>query len=265
MKHIQIIGAGLMGSGIAEVCIKSGFSVTLIDSKEGQLLKAKERLSHKLSSEECANLHFLGHVEKKTTHLLIEAIIENRDLKEDFWRSIDSKMITMMASNTSSYSISELASYTTAPEKFIGIHFMNPVPKMPLVEVIRGEQTSDEIYNQAQDFVATLGKVSVSVQDSPGFIVNRILIPMINDAINLLDEGVASTEDIDTAMKLGANHPLGPLSLADLIGLDTCLAIMQDLYERLGSEKYKPASLLREHVQKGHLGRKSGKGFFTYN
>lgn len=263
MKHITLIGAGQMGAGIAHVCLESGFNVIVADQSEKQLEKAKEKISAKLP-DHIKNLEITTTPEYEKADLIIEAIAENLEIKKAFWSNLKPGPQTILASNTSSYSITELASFTSAPERFIGIHFMNPVPKMNLVEVIRGLATSDNVYKQSIDFVKRLSKTPVTVQDRPGFVVNRILIPMINEAIFILDQGVANALDIDTAMKGAAGHPMGPLALADLIGLDTCLAILQDLHKRLGEDKYRPCPLLANYVHAGWLGRKAGKGFYEY-
>ena len=262
MKRVAIVGAGQMGVGIAHVCLVSGFKVTLVDQSDDQLLKANARLKEKVSDHFNA-LEVAKACDFKGMDMVIEAIAENLDVKKIFWCDVDVAPHTVLASNTSSYSITEIASFTKRPEQFIGIHFMNPVPKMNIVEVIQGERTSKETYEQAMNFVKSLSKQPVAVKDSPGFIVNRILIPMINEAVMMVENNLASVEDIDAAMKGAAGYPMGPLTLADFIGLDTCLAIMKDLHKRLG-EKYKPSPLFEVYVGEGKLGKKSGRGFYLY-
>lgn len=263
MKCVAVVGAGQMGVGIAHVCLASGFKVTLVDQSDDQLLKASSRLKEKIP-EHFQHLDVAKVCPFKNSDIVIEAIAENLEVKKVFWRDAEALPHAILASNTSSYSITEIASFTKSPGQFIGIHFMNPVPKMSIVEVIQGEQTSKETYEQSMNFVKSLSKNPVAVKDSPGFIVNRILIPMVNEAILLLEKNLASVEDIDAAMKGAAGYPMGPLTLADFIGLDTCLAIMKDLQSRLG-EKYKPSALLETYVREGKLGKKSGQGFYTYS
>ncbi len=267
---IQIVGAGQMGRGIAEVSLTAGYRVCLVDTSHDQLSYATERLNRKLSGELFSLLTTRTELLSQHTSMIIEAIAENLALKKHFWsgwnswRSTNYPNTPILASNTSSYSITELASFTEEPQSFVGIHFMNPVPQISLVEVIRGQKTSKKTYKKAIAFVQSLSKIPITVADRPGFVVNRILLPMINEAAFLLEDSVASAEDIDKAMTLGARHPLGPLALADLIGLDTCLAILEDLHHRMGNDKYRPCPLFYHHVTEGYLGRKSGQGFYTY-
>jgi 3-hydroxybutyryl-CoA dehydrogenase len=280
ITHVGLIGAGQMGSGIAQVCALAGLAVTLVDVSEVALQRGLasisyglDRLAKKgtLSAEDKATAQ--GRIQV-TTHydglknvdLVVEAATENLELKLRILKQVSDTVSaqTVIASNTSSISITQLAAVVTHPSRFIGIHFFNPVALMDLAEVIRGLQTSDETAEQARSFASTLGKTPVLVRNSPGFVVNRILCPMINEAILVLQEGLATAEDIDSGMKLGCNHPIGPLALADLIGLDTLLAIMQVFGEGFGDPKYRPASLLKEMVSAGHLGRKTRRGFYNY-
>ncbi|MBX9976623.1 MAG: 3-hydroxybutyryl-CoA dehydrogenase [Alphaproteobacteria bacterium] len=262
-KLVQVVGAGQMGCGIAEVCLVSGYSVHLVDLSEEQRKKAYDRFSKKLTPEQLSHVTAGSDLLHQETYLIIEAIAEDMGIKKHFWQQADHCKSDLRASNTSSYSISTLAEFTKNPHQFIGIHFMNPVPKMSLVEVIKGLHTDEATYREAIAFVESLGKIPVTIKDSPGFVVNRILLPMINEAAYIFEEGVASADDIDKAMSLGAHHPLGPLALADLIGLDTCLAILNDLNARLG-EKYRPCALFNDYINQGYLGKKSGRGFHPY-
>lgn len=281
MQTIFIVGAGTMGSGIAQVAAQSGFSVRLYDISTQQLERARATIS--------ANLDRLVKKEKLTAadkdatlarietatqldgvasaDLVIEAASENEALKLELFAKLDAlaKPDAILASNTSSISITKIAAATKHPSRVIGMHFFNPVPVMALVELIRGLQTSDETYQKAEAIAKTLGKTPVAVKNSPGFVVNRLLCPMINEAIFALQEGLASAEGIDEAMKLGCNHPIGPLALADLIGLDVELAVMQVLYEGFKDPKFRPAPLLVEMVEAGKLGRKTGEGFYRYD
>jgi len=281
MQKIFVVGAGTMGSGIAQVFAESGFDVIIrdVDIKfverglgiiENNLKRSVEK--GKITEEEKNKI--LGKIkgtvdinEAKDADFVIEAAIENMEIKKQIFKELDNvcKEGTVLATNTSSLSITEIASSTKRPEKVIGMHFFNPVPVMKLVEVIKGMKTSEETFNIVRELAQRLGKTPVEVNEAPGFVVNRILIPMINEAIGVLADGVASASDIDEAMKLGANHPIGPLALSDLIGNDVVLAIMEVLYQEFGDSKYRPHPLLRKMVRAGLLGRKTGKGFFEYN
>lgn len=282
IEKVVVIGAGQMGSGIAQVCAQSGFTVTLHDMNEAAVEKGlagierllsrsveKERMTEEEKSATLGRLTATTDLQSaaKDADLVIEAVIENMDIKKDIFKQLDeiTPANAILATNTSSLSITEIASVTNRQEKVIGMHFMNPVPVMKLVEVIRAIQTSDGTYEAIADMTKKLYKTSVEVKDFPGFVANRILLPMINEAIYTVYEGVASVEDVDTVMKLGMNHPMGPLQLADFIGLDTCLYIMEVLYEGFGDSKYRPCPLLRQYVQAGWYGKKTGRGFYTYN
>ncbi len=276
--QIAVIGAGQMGSGIAQVSAEKGFRVQLIDVNRDVLNKACEVITFSLEKrfskkhigqtpqEILKNIYFSCSLENVAgCELVVEAIPENIDLKKKLFQKI-SKLIepsAILVSNTSSISITKLASVSFKPERTAGLHFMNPVPLMPLVEVIKAKQTSDSVFKYLLRFVDKLGKEAVTSEDQPGFIVNRILMPMINEAIFALQSGVAKVEEIDKAMKLGCHHPMGPLALADLIGLDTCLSIMEVLHEGLG-DKYQPCALLKKYVASNWLGKKTKKGFYTY-
>jgi 3-hydroxybutyryl-CoA dehydrogenase len=280
MKHIVVIGAGTMGNGIAHTAAASGFDVTLIDVAEAFLERGMSTISAnlqrgvdkgKMSADEKQQV--LGRIRATSdvnaaanADIVIEAIIENLAAKTELFAKLDS--ITgadcILASNTSSISITKIAAATKRPDKVIGMHFMNPVPVMTLVEVIRGIATSDETYARVGELSKEMGKTAIEVNDYPGFISNRVLMPMINEAIFALFEGVATAESIDGVMKLGMNHPMGPLTLADFIGLDVCLAILRVLEEGFGDPKYRPCPLLVKMVDAGWLGRKSGRGFYDY-
>jgi 3-hydroxybutyryl-CoA dehydrogenase len=280
IKSIAVLGAGQMGSGIAQVCAQAGYTVTVIDISSDQRDKSLNSISKSLdklvskslvSAEDqratLARLSFAETFPSGDFDLLIEAVTENVELKSKLLTEASAtlKPEAIITSNTSSISLTQLAVRTNRPDKVIGMHFMNPVPLMKLVEVIRSLTTSDETFSAIAGVIETIGKTMVVSQDAPGFIVNRILMPMINEAIFTLHEGIATAEDIDTAMKLGTNQPMGPLALADLIGLDTCLSIMQVLYDGFNDSKYRPCPLLKNYVAAGWLGRKSGRGFYCYN
>lgn len=281
IKNVMVIGAGQMGAGIAQVCAQAGYKVILNDLNEEAVDQGKKRIEKFLAravdkgriTEEdkqsaLDNLQYSTKLsDGSNCDLFIEAVVEKLDVKKEVFKTLDgiAPNHAIFASNTSSLPITEMAAATKRPEKFIGMHFMNPVPVMQLVEIIRAIQTSDETYKAIEKMTRDLSKTPVEVKDYPGFASNRILMPMINEAIYTLYEGVASVEDIDTVMKLGMNHPMGPLTLADFIGLDTCLYIMEVLHEGLGDSKYRPCPLLRQYVQAGWLGRKSGRGFYRYD
>ncbi|WP_425590097.1 3-hydroxybutyryl-CoA dehydrogenase [Fictibacillus arsenicus] len=276
----MVIGAGQMGSGIAQVCAMAGYDVILHDIKDefvekgfGNIQKNLNRQVEKGRMEESEKETILSRLTTSVSlenaskaDLVIEAVVENMDVKTQLFKMLDQYAPdhTILASNTSSLPITEIAAATERPEKVIGMHFMNPVPVMKLVEIIRGLQTSDDVYETIEAVSRKLSKVPVEVNDFPGFISNRILMPMINEAIFAVYEGVATPEAVDEIMKLGMNHPMGPLTLADFIGLDTCLYIMETLHEGFGDDKYRPCPLLRKYVKAGWLGKKTGKGFYTY-
>jgi 3-hydroxybutyryl-CoA dehydrogenase len=281
MKNISVIGSGQMGNGIAHVFAQNGFKVTLIDIKEDALARAVQTIANNLDRQlskglisEDVKSQTLGNIETTTdmksgvanADLVVEAATENIDLKLFIFKELDAntKPDCILASNTSSISITKIASVTNRGDKVIGMHFMNPVPVMKLVELIRGYNTSDEVTKLVFETSQKLGKVPVEVNDYPGFVANRILMPMINEAINTLFEGVAGVEEIDTVMKLGMAHPMGPLQLADFIGLDTCLSIMRVLHDGFGNPKYAPCPLLVNMVASGNLGVKTGQGFYKY-
>lgn len=281
IKKVMVIGAGQMGAGIAQVCAGSGFDVLLHDMNEEAQRKGSENIEKqlarnvekgKLSAEaKTATMNRLSPSSElkdaATCDLVIEAVIENMDVKAKVFRELDqyAPKHAILASNTSSLPITEIAAATDRPDQVIGMHFMNPVPIMKLVEIIRGLQTSDGTYEAIKLMTDELNKTPVEVKDFPGFVSNRILMPMINEAIYTVYEGVASVEDVDRVMKLGMNHPMGPLTLADFIGLDTCLYIMEVLHEGFGDSKYRPCPLLRQYVKAGWLGKKSGRGFYQYS
>lgn len=281
IKTIAIIGSGQMGSGIAQVAALAGYEVVLNDICDESLKKAvlniekslqkfvdKEKISPENAKNTLSNIkttldiNTIGNAE-----LVIEAATENLEIKEKIFKNLAQivKNDAILASNTSSISITKLASFTKSPERFIGMHFMNPVPLMKLVEIIKGLKTSDETFAAIKDVAEKMGKTTTCSEDRAGFILNRILIPMINEAVFVLEQNIGSVQSIDDSMKLGAAHPMGPLALADLIGLDTCLAIMQILHKELGEDKYRPSSLLAKYVEAGLLGRKTGEGFYKYN
>jgi 3-hydroxybutyryl-CoA dehydrogenase len=280
IKIVGVVGAGTMGNGIAQVFAESGFAVRLVDVAQPMLDRARGTIEKSLakfvekgklaaSDRDAA----LGRLSTTTSldllheaDYVVEAILENAEAKRELFASLDSitKPHAILSSNTSSISITALGAATKRPDKVLGMHFMNPVPLMTLVELIRGQATSDEAMNVAAELCARLGKTAVQAADYPGFIANRILMPMINEAIFAVMEGVGTPEAIDSVMKLGMNHPMGPLTLADFIGLDVCLAILNVLHEGLGDPKYRPCPLLRRMVAAGQLGRKSGRGFHSY-
>ena len=280
-ERIAVVGAGQMGNGIAHVFAQSGFPVTMIDISESALAKGRatieknlERQVKKGAIDAAARDATLGRVALATDSgacaeatLVVEAATENTDLKFRIFRDLDAAAppSAILASNTSSISITEIAAQTKRPAQVVGMHFMNPVPVMQLVEIIRGLATSDETARRVIDLSRALGKTPVEVNDYPGFVSNRVLLPMINEAVYCVMEGVGTPEAVDTVMKLGMNHPMGPLALADLIGLDTCVAILEVLQRGLGDPKYRPCPLLRKYVAAGWLGRKSGRGFYTYD
>ncbi len=281
IKKLGVVGAGQMGAGIAQVAATSGLDVVVTDVAQtsldkgqaavekslGRLVK-KEKMSQEEANEALARIQWsLDLTQHQDRQLVVEAVTENEDLKGKIFRDLDALMPSdaILATNTSSISVTRLASQTQRADRFIGMHFMNPVPIMKLVEVIRGIATSDDTFAKVKSLAETMGKVTTMSRDYAGFLANRILMPMINEAFYTLMEGVGSAEDIDTTMKLGMNHPMGPLTLADFIGLDTCLYIMEVLHEGLGDSKYRPCPLLRQHVDAGWLGRKTKRGVFDYS
>ncbi len=281
IQQIGIIGAGQMGSGIAHVAALSGFDVLLVDIDEEVLFRALETIRKNMSrqvrkqlidQDSCdAALERIkigaGIADLKECELVIEAAAEDEDIKKAIFAELKGviKSETIICTNTSSVSVTRLAASTDRPGQFMGMHFMNPVPMMELVELVRGIATDEDTYDQVRDVAVKMGKITAMAVDFPAFIVNRILLPMINEAVYALYEGVGTVESIDTAMRLGAHHPMGPLQLADFIGLDTCHAIMQVLYEGLADSKYRPCPLLAKYVEASWLGRKSGRGFYDYS
>ena len=280
MSRVAVVGGGTMGNGIAQVFAQRGYDVTLVevsrerlDGAVGSITKSLDRLIKKGSLDDRGKRDTLDRVrgvtvmdEVEAPFLVIEAVVENFSAKREVFQALDRVCPpeTLFATNTSSISITELAAATQRPDRFVGMHFMNPVPVMPLVEVIRGLATSDATCRTVDETARALGKTPVEVQDYPGFVSNRVLMPMINEAVYCLMEGVATREAIDQVMKLGMNHPMGPLALADLIGLDVCLAIMNVLHEGFADSKYRPCPLLKKMVAAGRLGRKCGRGFYEY-
>ena len=281
MEKIFVLGAGTMGAGVVQAFAQKGYEVIVRDIKDefverglAGINKNLSKLVSKGKMTEEVKEDILSRISGTTDmnlaadcDLVVEAAVENMKIKKEIFAELDKicKPETILASNTSSLSITEVASATSRPEKVIGMHFFNPAPVMKLVEIIRGMATSQETFDAVKELSLAIGKEPVEVAEAPGFVVNRILIPMINEASFILQEGIASVEDIDTAMKFGANHPMGPLALGDLIGLDVCLAIMDVLYNETGDTKYRASSTLRKYVRAGWLGRKTGRGFYNYN
>jgi len=281
IERMAVIGAGQMGSGIAQVAAQAGVEVVVADASPELARRGVEKLGAtlgklvekgKMTAADREKL--LGRIravvsldECAAADLAVEAVVENQAVKTEIFRKLDAVLRpeAILASNTSSISITALAAATRRPDRFVGMHFMNPPPVMQLIEIIRGLQTSEATYRTALDLAKRFGKTTVTSKDSPGFIVNRILIPLLNEACFALQEGLASPEDIDTGVKLGLNHPMGPLTLADFVGLDTCLYIAEVLHRELGDDKYRPAPLLRTYVAAGWYGRKSGRGFYAYD
>jgi len=280
VSRVAVVGAGTMGNGIAHVFAQQGWNVTLVDVETDALERAMktiaaniERLVKKGAGNREQGAATLGRIQTSTSFdalkqadFVVEAATENPEIKFQIFEDLDrlAPPATILASNTSSISITQIASQTKRPDRVIGMHFMNPVPLMPLVEVVRGLQTSDETTSKVVEVAKQLGKTPVEVNDAPGFVSNRVLMPMINEAIFCVQDGIATAEGVDQVMKLGMNHPLGPLALADLIGLDVCLDIMHVLQDGLDKQKYRPAPLLEQMVAAGKLGRKSGQGFYAY-
>ena len=277
---VGIVGAGTMGNGIAQACAVSGINVVMVDIAQPAVDKglttvgkSLDRLLQKEKITEADKAAALGRIKGSTSYddlkgaqLVIEAATENHELKNKILKQLDDLLApeVIIATNTSSISITQLAAVTKRADKFVGMHFFNPVPMMALVEIIRGLQTSDATHDAVKELALKLGKSPITVKNAPGFVVNRILVPMINEAFFVLAEGLATPEDIDAGMKLGCNHPIGPLALADMIGLDVCLAVMEVYLEQFGDSKYRPCPLLREYVAAGRLGRKTGMGVYSY-
>ena len=281
MKKIGVLGAGTMGAGIAQVLLQGGYEVAMRARRESSIESGKAKIeknfSKMVAKEKISEADKTGFLSKlqisteldifKDSDIIIEATTENMEAKKELAKQIDEicKEDAIFATNTSSLSITEIAACMKHPEKVIGMHFFNPVPAMKLVEVIKGFATDEAVNKEIIEMTEKIGKTPVQVEEGPGFVVNRILLPMINEGIGILADGLASAEDIDKAMKLGAGHPMGPLALADLIGLDVCLAIMETLYSEFGDSKYRPHPLLRKMVRSNNLGMKTGKGFFEYS
>lgn len=280
IRTVGIIGAGTMGNGIAQSCAASGLSVVMVDISDAALQKGMQtisasldRLIRKEKLSEADKQLIMGRIQTSTdydtlkpTQMVIEAATENLDLKRQILKQVDALLPpeALMATNTSSISITKLAAATNRPDRFMGLHFFNPVPVMALVELVRGLRTTDETFEEVKEFAQALGKYPIVAKNAPGFVVNRILVPMINEAFFVLSEGLATAEDIDDGMKYGCNQPIGPLALADLIGLDTCLSIMDVYHREFGDSKYRACSLLKEMVDAGRLGRKTGQGVYRY-
>ena len=280
IKSIGIIGAGTMGNGIAQACATSGINVVMIDINEAAVAKGlatiessldrlikKEKISENDKAQAMSKIQVSTDYQSlKGLNMVIEAATENYEIKVKILKQIDGIVDkqTIIATNTSSISITQLAATVSNPERVIGMHFFNPVPMMALVEIIRGLQTSDKTHQLVHDMSKALGKEPITVKNAPGFVVNRILVPMINEAFFVLSEGLSTAEDIDAGMKLGCNHPIGPLALADMVGLDTCLAVMEVYFNNFNDSKYRPCPLLREMVAAGYLGRKTGRGVYHY-
>ncbi len=277
---VGIVGAGTMGNGIAQACAVSGIDVVMVDIAQAAVDKgiatvgkSLDRLLQREKISEADKAAALGRIKGSTSYddlkgaqLVIEAATENHELKNKILKQLDELLPpeVIIATNTSSISITQLAAATQRADRFVGMHFFNPVPMMALVEIIRGLQTSDATHDAVKDLAVRLGKTPITVKNAPGFVVNRILVPMINEAFFVLAEGLATPEDIDAGMKLGCNHPIGPLALADMVGLDVCLAVMEVYLEQFGDSKYRPCPLLREYVAAGRLGRKTGVGVYSY-